>query len=272
MKKLFTVIALLIPLFAFAGAHALYDFESHTYIVKNNDRDVRPIASITKVITAITVLNSGVKLDETVKVNGYSRGHVPQGALMSRMDLLRAMLISSDNRAAETLANHHPGGFLMFVLDANNWLDRQGLYNTRIVDSSGLLPGNVSTAHELVNLLAVIKDNSVIRSIAGERYANVSAPKGKKTITINLHNTNPEIFTYDNILISKTGYTSPAGRCVLMLVEKGKELFGVVVLGQKNVHERSRLVKELLAVNPEPWARPKLQTIIPEFEYETFTK
>lgn len=272
MKRLFVILMLAVSLDVLAGSHALYDFETHNYIIKNNDREVRPIASITKVITAITIINSGVNLHETVKVNGYSRGHVPNGFMMTRMDLLRAMLISSDNRAAETLANHHPGGFLMFVLDANRWLENQGLYNTHIVDSSGLLPGNVSTAHELVNLLSVIKDNSVIRSIAGERYANVSAPKGRKIITINLHNTNPEIFTYDNILISKTGFTNPAGRCVLMLVEKGKELYGVVVLGQKNVQERSKLVKELLAVNPEPWARPKLQTIIPEFEYETFTK
>jgi D-alanyl-D-alanine endopeptidase (penicillin-binding protein 7) len=186
------------------------------------------------------------------------------------------MLISSDNRAAETLANHHPGGFLMFMLDANRWLYEHNLYDTKVVDSSGLLPGNVSTVKDLVELLAIVKNNSVIRSIAGERYASVIAPKGRKTLTINLHNTNPEIFTYDNILISKTGFTNPAGRCVLMLVEKGKELFGIVVLGQKNVQERSRLVKELLAVNPEPKAKPKFKTIIYEFDYtsldETFTK
>ena len=99
--------------------------------------------------------------------------------------------------------------------------------------------------------LLIIKDNPVIRSIAGERNISVSAPRGRKIVTINLHNTNPEIFTYDNILISKTGYTNPAGRCVLMLVEKGKELYGLVVLGQKNVRDRSRLVKELLQVTSE---------------------
>lgn len=275
MKKLFTALFLgLLSLCSVAGSYALYDFEAHAYIIRNNDDEVRSIASITKVITAATVINSGVDLNQAVRVNGRSGGHVPNGVFMSRMDLLRAMLISSDNRAAETLANHHPGGFLMFIVDANRWLERQGLLNTRVVDSSGLLPGNVSTAHELLSLLAVIKNNTVIRSIAGERQASVVAPKGRKTVTINLHNTNPEIFSYDNILISKTGFTNPAGRCVLMLVERDKDLYGVVVLGQKNVHARSKLVKELLAVNPEPRARPKLQTIIPEFEYtyETFAK
>ena len=263
-------------LYASANAHVFYDFASASYIVENNRQEVRPIASITKIITAITVLESGVNLDELVKVNGRSYGFVPNGALMSRMDLMRAMLISSDNRAAEALANHHPGGFLMFVLAANKYLESHALYNTRIVDSSGLLPGNVSTAHELIELLALIKNNHVIRSIASERYTSVNAPKGKKTVTINLRNTNPEIFTYDNILISKTGYTSPAGRCVLMLVEKKQELYGIVVLGQKNVKDRSKIVKELLSVNYEPNIYPKFKTIITDFDLpkldETFTK
>jgi D-alanyl-D-alanine carboxypeptidase len=77
-------------------------------------------------------------------------------------------------------------------------------------------------------------------------------PNGKKTLTITVRNTNPEIFVYDNILISKTGFTNPAGRCVLMLVEKKSELFGVVVLGQRNVRDRSRLVNTLLRVDVEP--------------------
>ena len=249
MKKLFLCISLLLPLCVFAGSYALYDFDSHAFLLRSNEHEVRPIASITKVITAATVINSGVDLEQQVRVNGRSGGHVPNGVMMTRMDLLRAMLVSSDNRAAETLANHHPGGFMMFIRDANSWLERNKLFNTQVVDSSGLLPGNVSTAHELVELLALVKDNSVIRNIAGERYTSVSAPKGKRLIKIRLHNTNPEIFTYDNILISKTGFTNPAGRCVLMLVEKNKDMYGVVVLGQKNVKARSSLVKELLSVD-----------------------
>ena len=272
MKILLLLCLMFINQQAFASAHALYDFNSHGYIIAHNNHDVKPIASITKLITAATVLDSGVDLTEEVKVNGFSRGHVPNGVYMTRIDLMRAMIVSSDNRASEALANHHPGGYLMFILAANKFLEKHNLYDTKVVDSSGLLPGNVSSVHDLIELLAVIKNNKIIRSIASERYTSVNAPRGKKIITINLHNTNPEIFTYDNILISKTGFTNPAGRCVLMLVEKNKEEFGVVVLGQKNIQERSKLVKELLAVNPEPKARPKLQTTIPEFEYETFTR
>lgn len=268
MKKLLLSLLLIFSLnTASAGSYALYDFSSPKFLVENNLQEIRPIASITKIITAITVLNSGVNLYEAVKVNGRSNGHIPKNVLMTRLDLMRAMLVSSDNRAAETLANYHPGGFTAFIEDANRYLSSQLLFNTRVVDSSGLLPGNVSTAQELLKLLELIKDNPVIRSIAGERYTSVNAPKGKKTLTINLHNTNPEIFTYDNILISKTGFTNPAGRCVLMLIEKGRELYGVVVLGQKTVKERSKLVKELLSVDLETKAMPKLITTITDFDY-----
>jgi D-alanyl-D-alanine endopeptidase (penicillin-binding protein 7) len=267
MKKILTLLLLTVSSFyANAGAHALYDFSAATYLVENNRHEVRSIASITKLFTAVTILNSGVDLNERVKVNGRSGGHVPQGVYMTRMDLMRAMLISSDNRAAETLANHHPGGFAQFIKDVNEYADQKSLYSTRIVDSTGLLPGNISTATDLLEFLSLIKNQPVIRSIAGERNAAVNAPRGKKTITINLHNTNPEIFVYDNILISKTGFTNPAGRCVLMLVEKKKELYGVIVLGQSNVKNRSILVKELLSVEVEPAPAPKFNSTV-EFEY-----
>jgi D-alanyl-D-alanine endopeptidase (penicillin-binding protein 7) len=266
MKKIILTLSIFCSGLVHAGAYAFYDFSAHEYIVENNRQEVRSIASITKLFTAITVLNSGVDLNEKVKINGRSRGYVPAGVYMTRMDLMRAMLISSDNRAAESLANNHPGGFVQFIRDANAYADNKALYNTKIVDSTGLLPGNQSTAMDLINFLSSIKHQHVIRSIAGERNAALNAPRGKKTITINLHNTNPEIFVYDNILISKTGFTNPAGRCVLMLIEKKNELFGVVVLGQSNVKNRSILVKELLSIEILPTPIPVINSTV-EFEY-----
>lgn len=251
-KILLSLILLISPLYALADAYALYDYSSSGYIVENNRTEQRPIASITKLFTAITVLNSGANLDEKIKVDGRSHGHVPRGVYMSRFDLLRIMIISSDNRAAETLANHHPGGFDRFVVDANLYLTNHALFDTHLVDSTGLLQGDVSTARDLLEFLHQIKDHPIIRSIANERNAILRVPNGKKTLTITVRNTNPEIFVYDNILISKTGFTNPAGRCVLMLIEKKSELFGVVVLGQHNIRDRSRLVNTLLRVDVEP--------------------
>ena len=144
MKRVILLLLVILPSLGWAGSYALFNLSNENYIVENNPEEIRSIASITKLITAITVLNSGVNLDEPVKVNGRSYGRVPLNALISRMDLLKAMLVSSDNRAAETLANHHPGGIFYFLQDANQYLEQHSLFNTHVVDSSGLLPGNVS--------------------------------------------------------------------------------------------------------------------------------
>ena len=267
MKKLVILFLMFIgSAYAQSGAYVLFDYNAKMYAVRVDHSTPRSIASITKMFTANTVLNSGVDLNEKIKINGRSSGKVPPGAYMTRMDLMRAMIISSDNRAAETLANHHPGGFAQFIKDTNEYVDRNLLYDTKIVDSTGLLAGNISTARDLVEFLYQIKDNPVIRQIANERNAVLAVPKGKKTISINLRNTNPDLFVYDNILISKTGFTSAAGRCVLMLVEKNNELFAVVVLGQKDVKNRSQVVGALLNVDIDRTPEPKITSTV-EFEF-----
>jgi D-alanyl-D-alanine endopeptidase (penicillin-binding protein 7) len=246
--KFIIALLLLVSQTAYAqkGAYVLYDYDLDRSQVTHNVDDVRSIASITKLFTAIVVLRSGVELDEKVKVQGKSGGRFPKGMMVSRNNLMRAMLISSDNLAAETLAHTYPGGFDKFILDTNEYARGMGLINTRIVDSSGLLAGNVSTAADLITFLWKIRNNEVIRNIAKERNDHISLPKGKKTITINLQNTNPSLLVFDNILISKTGFTNAAGRCVIMLVEKNKTLHGIVILGQKNVKDRSQIANDLI--------------------------
>ena len=108
---------------SYSGSYGLYNYQSTGYELSQANREVRSIASITKLFTANTILQSGVDLDEKIKINGRSSGKVPPGAYMTRMDLMRAMIISSDNRAAETLANHHPGGFAKFLADGNKYLE-----------------------------------------------------------------------------------------------------------------------------------------------------
>ena len=252
MKKLLFLICFISTGVYADGAYALYDYEQHEYQVSFNTREVRPIASITKLFTAITILRSGADLNERVKVKGKSTGRFPNGMLVTRHDLMRAMMISSDNRAAETLANTYPGGFDKFIKDANEYIKGRGLVHTNIVEPTGLSNNNVSTANELISFLGAVKDNEALRSYADEKSADILVPRGKKYIHIKLHNTNPSIFKFDNILISKTGYTNPAGRCVVMLVEKDRKHYGIVVLGQKNVKERSELANGLITVPPLP--------------------
>ena len=253
MKRLLISLTLFASCLSYAnGSYALYNYDREEWQVSYNSYEVRSIASITKLFTAVTILRSGVDLDERVKITGRSSGRFPRGMMATRMDLMKAMLISSDNLAAETLANTYPGGFNVYLEDANRWITGWGLINTRVVDASGLLAGNVSSVHDLVKFLAKIQGNSVIRDITKERHASVSVPKGKKTLTINLKNTNSSLFQFDNILISKTGFTNPAGRCVIMLVEKAGSPYAVVILGQKNSQARAELAGDLIAVKPNP--------------------
>jgi D-alanyl-D-alanine carboxypeptidase/D-alanyl-D-alanine endopeptidase (penicillin-binding protein 7) len=253
MKKLLLSILICYGTVAHAGgAYALYDYDQHEYQVSFNTYEVRPIASITKLFTAVTILRSGVELTEKVRVKGKSGGRFPNGTMVSRHDLMKAMMISSDNRAAETLANTYPGGFDQFIQDANAYIKGRGLMHTSIEEPTGLSKNNVSTATELISFIGAIKDNEALRSYADEKTADILIPRGKKQVHIKLHNTNPSIFKFDNILISKTGYTDPAGRCVVMLVEKGKKYYGIVVLGQKNVNERSELANGLITKPPLP--------------------
>jgi hypothetical protein len=252
MKKLLFLICFISTSVFADGAYALYDYEQSEYQVSFNTYEVRPIASITKLFTAITILRSGVELTEKVKVKGRSGGHFPNGTLVSRHDLMKAMMISSDNRAAETLANTYPGGFDEFIRDANAYIKGRGLIHTSIEEPTGLSKNNVSTATELISFLGAIKDNEALKNYADEKSADILIPRGKKYIHIKLHNTNPSIFKFDNILISKTGFTNPAGRCVVMLVEKDKKHYGIVVLGQRNVQERSHLANGLITAPPLP--------------------
>jgi D-alanyl-D-alanine endopeptidase (penicillin-binding protein 7) len=269
MKKLFLLFCVCISNISYAqsnhGAWGLYDYDLVEYQMVYNRGDVRSIASITKLFTATTIIRQGLDLDEKVKVTGKAKGRFSRGAMVPRIDLMKAMLISSDNLAAETLAHTYPGGFDVFIADTNRWVQGIGLVSTRIVDASGLLAGNVSTIDNLVVLLHRIKDLEVIQAISNERTTTLKLPKGKKTVKINLRNTNPTLFQFDNIVISKTGFTNPAGRCVAMLVRKEDRLYAVIVLGQPNVKERSQLAQELISKEPIRQAPPVYQTI--EFEF-----
>ena len=176
-------------------------------------------------------------------------------------------MISSDNRAAETLANTYPGGFDVFIKDANAYIKGRGLIKTSIEEPTGLSKNNVSTGNDLISFIGAIKDNEALRSYADEKTADILIPKGKKQVHIKLHNTNPSIFKFDNILISKTGFTNPAGRCVVMLVEKDKKYYGIVVLGQKNAQERSQLANVLITKPPLP-SKPVVKEFPPiQFDF-----
>lgn len=245
--KKFIAILLLCPTLLYAQvSYGIFGFTDVEYEHGRNTQDVRSIASITKLFTAKTILDSGVNLDEKIKVQGKSNGRFARGTKVERYELLRAMLMSSDNLAAESLAMAHPGGFQKFLEDTNASISFMNLQNTKIVDSTGLLAGNQSTVDDLKNFLFYLRHYPLILQLSSEKNHTFEYKKGKKTVRVNMRNTNPQLWTYDNIVLTKTGFTSAAGRCLAMLVEKNGELYSIVSLGSKTVLERSKNITTLM--------------------------
>lgn len=242
------IFLLLLPISVNASSWLVYNLDSDS-MVTGSDHDVqRPIASITKMFTAVAVLESRVNLFEKIPVKGKSNGRIPLNSQVTRIDLLRLMLVASDNRAADSLAHAHPGGYSQFIADINEQIKKEGLEKTSIVDASGIMSGNVSTAQDLVKFASNLRRYPLLLDIASAPKDSFELNTKRKPITISYNNTNPDISKYDGLLFSKTGFTSAAGRCLLLLFRQGNELFGIVVLGEKNVVNRSKTISKLVTL------------------------
>lgn len=245
MLKKILLLILCLPTLAFANAYAVLNYTTGQFDHEYNSQQVYSIASITKLFTVYTVIKSGVDLNEKIKVQGVTGGRFVKNSMVSRMDLIKSSLIASDNLASESLARAHPGGIEQFFIDVDEHVKRLGLTDTRITDSTGLMYTNVSTIKDLSTFLFHIKDIELIKDISKEKEDKIKYTRGNKTVTVSLRNTNSALWSYDNILISKTGFTNAAGRCVAMLVQKNKELFAVIVLGQSSPSKRTLVVNNL---------------------------
>ena len=275
--KFFVMGLLLIATNCFSQSHTLYNYNKYELESAKNHLEVRPIASITKLFTAAAILEKGLDLDQPVKVRTSNRTRFPKGAMIPRIDLMKAMLISSDNGAADSLAHSFPGGYIEFLNFVEIMVNAKGLASTSIVDASGLNAGNVSTADDLSLFVWTLRDNETIKNLSSkatdtvefdqEKTVYLNDPKKKKSkknkkakqktenvyiketsikrSIVNLRNTNPGITKY-NILISKTGYTSRAKRCLVLLVEYKSQLYGISILGEPDPKSVAEKVQELL--------------------------
>lgn len=202
---------------------------------KNADRQV-PIASLTKLMTALVVLESGEPLDESLTFherhtpaanNAYTRIRVD--STLPRSEVIRIALMSSENFAAYTLARHHPGGYDAFIEAMNNKARALGMSGTRFVDPTGLSALNVSTAADLVRLVNAALTHPEIReySTTGYYRANFRNPR----YSLSFGNTNPLVHRDSwGVEMSKTGYLSEAGRCLVMVSEMNGEKIVTVLL------------------------------------------
>ncbi|MEY2888044.1 MAG: hypothetical protein RL027_380 [Pseudomonadota bacterium] len=192
-----------------------------------NTNDLRSIASITKLMTAMVVLDANQNLDE--KING-----------ISRRQHLRLALIRSNNHSSDLLCEHYPGGYQACV-DAMNAKARSlKMRDTSFVDASGINDDNVSTSSSLIKLVLAAQEYPLIVKSSQTPHMRIKLDDGY----FSYKNTNPLVSK--KFIVSKTGYIRAAGGCIALLMDTNKGKRVVVILGSKNTHTRIPEVRHLV--------------------------
>lgn len=210
------------------------DASSGETLIAKNLGAVLPIASITKLMTAMVILDSGLNLEQRVAISGDdydnlkgTRSRLRPGTVLTRDELLLLALMSSENRAAFSLARTYPGGTATFVAAMNEKARALGMNDSKFIDPTGLSSGNVSTAHDLARMVAAAHEYPLIRQYSTRESATIQS-FGR---SLDYRNTNGLVRSANwDIGLSKTGYISEAGRCLVMRVRMQSREVIVVLL------------------------------------------
>ncbi len=203
-----------------SNAVMVVDQETHKVLFNKNGSAVLPIASLTKLMTALVVTDAGLPLDEHITIAQEdvdtlkgSSSRLAVGTTLTRGELLHLALMSSENRAAHALGRTFPGGLARFVETMNVKAKLVGMTDTQYVDPTGLSPRNQSSAKDLATLASVAYERPVIRDLSTSPSYEVATG----TRTLQYRNTNQLVNNPQwEIGLQKTGYISEAGRCLVM--------------------------------------------------------
>ncbi len=199
----------------------IYDIQTQRPLYTKNSESLAPIASITKLMTAMVVIDANQPLDETISINQSdsdmlkgTHSRLSIGTSLTRSELLRLALMASENRAAAALARTYPGGYQAAITAMNAKARELGMLHTQFLDPSGLNSNNVSTAQDLVKMVAAACNYPLIHQYTTSASHSVDGRGGRE---IQFRNTNPLVKNASwDIGVSKTGYISEAGRCLVM--------------------------------------------------------
>jgi D-alanyl-D-alanine endopeptidase (penicillin-binding protein 7) len=212
--------------------------EGGTPLLAKHSQSIKPIASITKLMTAMVVLDSGADLEETIEITPADRDNLRHSrsrmrinaARLSRRDMLTIALMSSENRAAAALGRTtFAGGTQAFVAAMNRKAQALGMADTHYADASGLDGANRSTAEDLVKLLQAAGRYPLIREATTKSELQVQPYVGGGALPY--RNTNPLVRSADwRVEVSKTGYVSEAGHCLAMQAQIAGRRYWIVLL------------------------------------------
>lgn len=219
------------------------DLNSADVLYDKNSDAVRPIASISKLMTALIVAEAGLALDQMLKISDAdvdrlrnSRSRLAVGTELSRADMLHLALMSSENRAAHALGRYYPGGMPAFVRAMNDKARALGMRNTQFVEPTGLSEENVSTPRDLVKLLQATNQHPLIRRYTTDDSYQVAANNGRQLV---YNNTNRLVRNANwDIQVSKTGFINEAGECLVMLTRIGNRDLAIVLLNSTGRYSR----------------------------------
>jgi len=212
------------------------DVNTGKTLYQKNATKVRPIASLTKLMTALVVLDAKQNLNQTITIDKndldkvkHTHSRIRMGTKVTRRDALHLALMSSENRMASALARHYPGGRSAFVRAMNNKARQLGMRNTHFYDSTGLSTRNVSTAQDLGKLAAAAYRQPLIRQFTQDENREMRFNTPAYSLMFN--NTNPLVKNPDwDVRLSKTGFTDEAGRCLVMRAKPDSKELAIVLL------------------------------------------
>jgi D-alanyl-D-alanine endopeptidase (penicillin-binding protein 7) len=237
--------------------------ETHATILYSRRADVAaPIASITKLMTALVVADAGLPLDEPIEITADDRAvgkgsfsRLTVGTTLTRGDLIHLALMSSENRAARALGRNYPGGMEVFVRAMNAKARALGMTNSHFVDPAGLSSENVASAADLTKLVQAASENPTIREYSTDPGYAVRV--GHRLIEY--RNTNSLVSNPTwNIIVQKTGYIAEAGKCLVMqAVIQGRTV--VIVL----LHSAGKYTRVADARRIRKWMEARLNEVEP---------
>jgi D-alanyl-D-alanine endopeptidase (penicillin-binding protein 7) len=210
------------------------DLETSTVLFAKNENVVRPIASISKLMTAVVVVDANLPMDEMLEITDddidglkHTTSRLRVGTKLSRGDMLHLALMSSENRAANALGRHYPGGLPAFVAAMNAKAQSLGMTSTHFIEPTGLSSDNVSSPHDLARLLRAASQRPLIHRYSTDTEYDVEINNRTQTF----RNTNLLVRKPDwDIKVSKTGYINEAGECLVMLARINGRDLAIVLL------------------------------------------
>lgn len=218
----------------YSASALVIDQETGQPLLEKQSDTVVPIASISKLMTAMVVLDAKLNLNEFISIGDEdvdglkgTRSRLPVGTTMTRETAMLLALMSSENRAANSLGRHYPGGMPAFVKAMNHKAHALGMHSSRFEEPTGLSSNNVSTAQDLARMVAAAARYPEIRNFSTTGEARVELNGHIR----DFHNTNALVRS-DNweIGVSKTGYISEAGRCLVMQARVADKPVVIVLL------------------------------------------